>query len=385
MPKLRSVLLLAAIFTVACSDSKSTPPVSHPHPQQPVGAITPGPDMGTARAGHAVATMGDAKIMISGGRDEKGNILNTTEIYDPTHGTFAPGPNMLESRTGHFSTLLGDNKVLVAGGMTASGATLSSSEDYDYETYKFTARGSMHAPRYRPAGLMLRDGRVLVTGGEDHGRALDSAEVYSVLNGRWKSVGKMTTPRAGHTATMLADGRVLIVGGWGARHAVLDTAEIFDPRSNKFTAAAKLPEPRCLHSAVLLNSGNILIAGGSTSGGSDHPGGAPALHSALLYDPKTNTFTDTGATSDIHVDAAGIFNLLDGRSIILGGSASGEIYEFHKGEFHTVEGSLDVPRFGLTAIPVMDGSLRLFGGADSQGISTAKSWTYHLPSVSAHP
>ena len=385
MSKLSRVLFLPLAFLVACSDSRSTLPVSHPHPQQPVGAITPGPDMSTARAGDSVSVMGDFKILISGGKDAKGKILDTTEVYDPTHGTFAAGPNMLEPRSGHFSTLLGDNKVLVVGGMTSGGTALSSSEVYDYETYKFAARGSMHSRRYRPAGLMLRDGRVLVAGGEDHGRALDSAEVYSVLDGRWKLVGRMTAPRAGHTATLLPDGRVLIVGGWGSHHVALDSAEIFDPRTNKFTAAALLPEPRCLHSAGLLANGQVLIAGGATSGGTDHPGGAPMLHSALVYDPKTNTFTETGATSDTHVDATSIFTMPDGRAVLIGGSSSGEIYELHKGEFRTVEGSLDVPRFGSTALQVMDGSLRIFGGADAEGVSTAMTWTYHLASVPSRP
>ena len=68
--------------------------------------------------------------------------------------------------------------------------------------------------------------------------------------------------------------------------------------------------------------------------------------------------------------------LLDGRVLIVGGAASGEIYDPKAGSFRAVDGSLDAPRFYAAAIQLMDGSTRIFGGYDSSGASTAKTWIY---------
>jgi hypothetical protein len=214
-------LLGAISLLLACNSSPEKPAGAYHHPLQPVGKIIAAADMTGARGGQAAAFLPDFKVMITGGKDDHGQVLATTEVYDPTRATFSPGAKMHMPREGHLAVVLGDSKILVFGGATTGGTALDSSEDYDIEVGKFTPRGNMHARRYHAAGLVLRDGRVLVTGGADGAAPLASAEVYSVLTGKWTSVGKMSAARAEHTATMLKDGRVLIVGGWGRGHAAL--------------------------------------------------------------------------------------------------------------------------------------------------------------------
>ena len=60
----------------------------------------------------------------------------------------------------------------------------------------------------------------------------------------------------------------------------------------------------------------------------------------------------------------------------LGGATSGEIYDPKAGSFRAVEGSLDTARYYPAALQLMDGTTRIFGGYDSKGVSTAKTWTY---------
>jgi hypothetical protein len=100
------------------------------------------------------------------------------------------------------------------------------------------------------------------------------------------------------------------------------------------------------------------------------------LNSAEIYDPKTNSFAETGNLVEARTRMAGAALLLDGRALIVGGAASAEIFDAVKGEFRTVDGSLDTARFSGAAVQLMDGSLRIFGGFDSSGASTAKSWIY---------
>ena len=37
---------------------------------------------------------------------------------------------------------------------------------------------------------------------------------------------------------------------------------------------------------------------------------------------------------------------------------------------------MDTPRYSSAALQLMDGTTRIFGGYDSKGVSTAKTWIY---------
>ncbi len=60
----------------------------------------------------------------------------------------------------------------------------------------------------------------------------------------------------------------------------------------------------------------------------------------------------------------------------IGGAASAEIYDPKTASFRTVDGRLDTPRYSSAAVQLMDGTTRIFGGYDSKGVSTAKTWIY---------
>jgi hypothetical protein len=71
--------------------------------------------------------------------------------------------------------------------------------------------------------------------------------------------------------------------------------------------------------------------------------------------------------------------LLDGRAFVVGGAASAEVLDPIAGIFRTVNGTLDTARFESASVQLMDGSVRIFGGSDGSGKSTAKTWIYRTP------
>jgi hypothetical protein len=337
----------------------------------PVGHLIAGHDMTSARGGHSATVLPDFRIFLAGGKDQHGNILDTTEIYDSSTETFTRAAKMIVPREGHAAGVLSDGKILIAGGVTRGGTALASSEDYDFETGEFTRRGTMHAARIRPGVTVLRDGRILVTGGTNGKTVLSSAETYEVLNGKWTLAGKMTTARLGHTATLLADGRVLITGGMSSQHKALSSAEIFDPQTNKFSAVSSLHEARYFHAAGLLPTGDVFVVGGVSDAAQK-----AMIKSAEMYAPATHSFSSVGKMNEARMKLPDLAASLDGRLLILGGAAPGEIYDPKTGSFREVEGSMDGARFYSAAIQLMDGSMRIFGGYDSTGTSTAKTWIY---------
>jgi hypothetical protein len=74
----------------------------------------------------------DGRVLLAGGAAVGSDtVLKSSQLYDPTTGTWALGPSMAEGREIGVEALLPDGRVLVAGGDDfAGGHFLSSAELY---------------------------------------------------------------------------------------------------------------------------------------------------------------------------------------------------------------------------------------------------------------
>ena len=130
---------------------------------------------------------------------------------------------------------------------------------------------------------------------------------------------------------------------------VTETPPVFltNPQGNRVEALA-MTTARANAAAVRLRDGRVLICGGTATG---EVGGV--LSSAEVYDPAARSFTSTGSMT---VPRAGqtITLLRDGRVLVAGGVqnagfrselASAEIYDPGAGTF-SATGSMSVPRAG---------------------------------------
>ena len=129
--------------------------------------------------------------------------------------------------------------------------------------------------------------------------------------------------------------------------------------------------PRANAAAIRLRDGRVLICGGTATG---EIGGV--LSSAELYDPVARTFTPTGSMT-VPRTGQTITMLHDGRVLLTGGDqnagyrsqlASAEIYDPSSGAF-TATGSMSTPREGHTATMLRDGRVLVAGGSPN-GIQT---------------
>jgi hypothetical protein len=153
-----------------------------------------------------------------------------------------------------------------------------------------------------------------------------------------------------------------------------------NPQGNRVEALA-MTSPRADAAAIRLRDGRILICGGTATG---EVGGV--LASAELYDPAARTFAPTGSMT---VQRAGhtITMLQDGRVLVVGGVqnagfrsqlASAEIYDPGTGTF-SATGSMAVPREGHTATMLRDGRVLIVGGSDN-GVHTLDTAEVYDPS-----
>jgi hypothetical protein len=178
---------------------------------------------------------------------------------------------------------------------------------------------------------------------------------------------------------LLAAGITACAGG-GVTEA--PPAFVTSPQGNRVEALA-MTTPRANAAAIRLGDGRVLICGGTATG---EVGGV--LSSGELYNPAARTFTPTGSMT---VPRAGqtITMLHDGRVLLTGGDqnagfrsqlASAEIYDPATGTFNAT-GSMSTPREGHTATMLRDGRVLIVGGSPN-GIQTTGSAEIYDPSSS---
>ena len=297
------------------------------------------------------------KVLVAGGISASSVATRAAELYDPATGAWEPTGDLHDARMEHSATLLPNGKVLVAGGSTmlvgpAGRTVVGSSELYDPTTGSWVPAGTLNQARFDHTATLLTGGTVLVTGGANDQHDLHpvaTTEVYDPsqgTNGTWTPAGGMDScapdpscaGRVGHTATRLADGTVLVVGGVADLGAVagqpdvgvlypVRSSEVYDPKTARWSATEGLPagEERAWHTATLLGDGRVLVAGGVNNFALS-TGTPPELTaSAWLYDPEARLHdptarlwraTDTmGAAREGHTASL----LADGTVLVVGG------------------------------------------------------------------
>jgi hypothetical protein len=289
--------------------------------------------MSAAREYHTATLLQDGRVLIVGGFDGESS-LASAELYDPSNGTFTKTGSMSEARARFTATLLSDGDVLVAGGLGNSTDVLASAELYDPHTGRFTPTGSMLEGRSFHVATRLLDGRVLVTSGE----GASDAEIYDPATGTFTQIPGETA--CDWTAgVLLHDGRVLVVGCDMPNTST--RAQLFDPKTDSFVDTGPMTETRSNATATLLSGGRVLLAGGQGKPGADV---GPPLASAELYDPATGKFSPTGSMTGARSGHTATL-LRDGRVLVTSGWGNGseamtsaELYDPERGQFAMIRG-----------------------------------------------
>jgi hypothetical protein len=271
-------------------------------------------------------------------------------------------------RVDHRALALADGKILITGGINGVGERSNSAELYDPATQRLTATAPMTTARSGHTMTMLNSGKVLVAGGFS-----DTAELFDPAAGSFTATaGKMSAVRVHHTATLLGDGTVLIAGGApnSSPAPALQTADLYDPASDSFSPVIQMMQsPRVYHVAALLPGGKALLAGGSDT--DDSSGGA--TNSAEIYDPVAKTFTATANTMSAQRYAAAATTLSDGSILIVDGAAatpfagSADLFDPATGMFTATTGAPVTARFFHSVVRLLDGTVLVAGGANSTG------------------
>lgn len=315
-------------------------------------------NMVSSRYFHASTVLPSGKVLVTGGRGgDDANWLNSAETFDPVTGTWTLTGSMATPRFQHSMTVLPSGKVLVAGGYNGNGVsqTLASSELYDPSTGTWAPTGSMARPRSGHIASLLASGKVLVAGG-----AGVTAELYDPTTGTWTPTGNMVSDHygQGYTVSVLPFGRLLVTGGGEINSGVaVSIAEIYDPETGTWTQTSNMSSPRTYHTAVVLPSGKVLVAGGWYDGA--------AYASAEVYDPMTGTWSSTQSMSSPRFNHTAT-GLPSGKLLIAGGTSfstnysSAELYDTATGTWAPTAGMAS-PRWHHSATSLPSGGVMVAG------------------------
>lgn len=188
-----------------------------------------------ANAGGATTALGDGRTLLTGGVQE--GIASPQAWIRSADGKSTPLAGLNTARQYHTTTMLPNGRVLVLGGIDPQGRLIERAEIFDPATGVFTFEaGPLPRARAGHTVTVLTDGRLLITGGwhPDLG-ALYETELFDLPTGKSELLAtELQPPRYGHRATLLADGRVLLLGGYDEEGREYSGATLYDPGSIRF-------------------------------------------------------------------------------------------------------------------------------------------------------
>ena len=207
---------------------------------------------------------------------------------------------MPQGRSDSVGIRLDDGRVLIAGGQVqGSNSASATAELYSPSTDSWSPAADMLLGRERPMGLKLQDGRVLIVGGFCNGNlpecptgATGTAETFDPATDTWTSAGSALTDGLFEgTLTLLEDGRALLIGGDQCNREYCQSsanAYLFDPTTNTWTQTGSMHEARTYAASFVLADGRVLVAGGvCDQDPCDAPN--PGL-TAEIFDPAQGTW-----------------------------------------------------------------------------------------------
>jgi serine/threonine-protein kinase PknK len=263
------------------------------------------------RAAAGAAVVGD-RLVVTGGVDASGALLNTTEVFDGTSWSLgAPIPTPRQQLAA-----ASDGKLVYTVGGTTGDSDQVNVEAYDPVAKTWTTLPALPQAR-SDLGVAITDGRLVAVGGISGGQVLKSVSVFDLMSKTWSGLPDMATPRHG-MAVAAVEKSVYAIGGSTAvgDNQAVSTAEALKLPARKIQPAAQwrslpdAPTARLMMAWAVLNN-KIWIMGGLQNG--------VALQTVESFDPKTGAW-ETGPPLPIplHHAAAATYR---GEVVVLGGAS----------------------------------------------------------------
>jgi serine/threonine protein kinase/N-acetylneuraminic acid mutarotase len=350
------------------------------------GRWTELPPLLQPRAAAAAAVVGD-RIIVTGGVDAGGGLLNTTEIFDGTSwklGAPIPTPRQMLGAAS-------DGKLVYVLGGTNGTSDLAAVETYDPAADTWTNLPELPGRR-SDFGVAYADGRLVVVGGMSAGQVLKSVVALDLMTQSWNGLPDLGTARHGMAVAAVGKTVYAIGGSTGVGDGqVTSTAEALKLAPRKPQPAAEwrslpdAPTARLMMAWTVLD-GKIWVAGGMREG--------ETLQTVESYDPQTGAWQPQPPLPiPLHHATAATYR---GEVVVIGGAtdiiaeASNKVFALREGKWAELP-TLQHARAAAAAAVVGDKLVVVGGQNDKQLVAQTevfdgKSWTQaaDLPTPREH-
>ncbi|HTI74397.1 MAG TPA: kelch repeat-containing protein [Mycobacterium sp.] len=335
----------------------------------------------------AAAAVVDNRIVVTGGVDATGKLLNTTEIFDGTAwklGAPIPTPRQMLGAAS-------DGKLVYVLGGANGTADLATVEAYDPVADTWTSLPELPGRR-SDFGVAFTDGRLVVVGGMSGGQVINSVVAMDLVTQSWNGLPDLKTARHGMAVASVGKTVYAIGGSTGvgddqitASAEALKLAPRKPQPASQWRSLPDAPTARLMMAWTVLND-EIWVAGGMSHG--------ETLQTVESYNPQTGAWENHPPLPiPLHHATATTY---DGEMVVIGGAsenladASNKVFAFRGGNWAELP-PLQHARAAAAAAVVGD-KLVVVGGQDDKKLVAqtevfdGKTWTQaaDLPTPREH-
>lgn len=180
------------------------------------------------------------------------------------------------------------------------------------------------------------------------------------------------------TATVLPDGKIITFSGRELNFVSCMYSDLYNPETNTFTET-QMNYPHDASATVKMSDGRYFLLGGG-----QNLGVAPGYATTEIYNPASETFEPKASMTRERMQLAAV-QLNDGKILVAGawfnqaGAVTGEVYDPASNTF-TATGPMSDPRSQANIFPATDGGAVVFGGWPSSGGSVKTTTEYYSAS-----
>ena len=188
-------------------------------------------NMITARS-LATAAGHQGMLIITGGDDDKGKMLSSTELFDSNNGQWykcsdIPHPYI------DLKSVIVDNILYLLGGDKDSGygygitslAVITAPLD-TLSTHQLKWNTHQDTPLCESAPVSVNGTHLLIVGGYKHLKFTSDIHKLNKISYSWEAIGHIPSARSRSAAVSTADNRVIVIGGMNDKNKVTTTVWI---------------------------------------------------------------------------------------------------------------------------------------------------------------
>ena len=276
----------------------------------------------------------DNRIFYWGGENEKGEVLNSLDIFDLNTFTWSSGSPGGEARKEHAG-VAHSGRLYFWGGKNESNALVNTLDIYDINADLWTSGGFGGSVRSAHSAVVFDD-QIFFWGGRGVAGEINSMDVYDILQGTWSIGNAGGSPRADHAGVRVGD--LYVIWGGVVQQSILNNVDIYNLRTGVWSQGISGGRHRFGHTGIGFD-GLVYFWGGLQEA---------ILNSLDVYDPGSDSWIEGDGGGTARTQHTAVEN--QGRVYFFGGSVDGKILTNH--EVYSIPGSTSL---SATQIALVEG------------------------------